>query len=121
MLTHHTQVKDQDAHQIMDQDRAQGRSHASKRISGIGLIARRRFFIDEALTRTDLLSDRPEWPLSCYTGAGQGCTDTPKHLIGGVIEQSYEEVRTAYYLAKLNGQEEQAVSPRITDEHCSKV
>lgn len=45
----------------------------------------------------------------------------PKHLIGGVIEQSYEEVRTAYYLAKLNGQEEQAVSPRITDEHCSKV
>ncbi|QDS71430.1 hypothetical protein FKW77_003472 [Venturia effusa] len=62
-----------------------------------------RFFIDEAATRNDLLDERPEWRFSCYTGAGQGCTDTPKHLIGGNLEQSFEEQRMLFYAARDDG------------------
>ncbi|TID13915.1 Nucleoporin [Venturia nashicola] len=61
-----------------------------------------RFFIDEGETRDDLINWRPEWRLSCYTGTGQGCTDSPKHLMGGELEQSPEEMRVRWCVARDN-------------------
>jgi hypothetical protein len=69
----------------------------------------RSFYIDPEDTRSDLSKARPEWPLSAYAGGGVSSAQTPKHLFGGLLEQSPEEVRVAYYLARLQGNEQGAV------------
>lgn len=43
--------------------------------------------------------EKPIWPLSCY-GPGK---DAPRQLIEGECEQSPEEVRLQYYLARASG------------------
>jgi hypothetical protein len=49
----------------------------------------------------------PEYPFSNY--AGDGTTDPPKHFFDPQMEVSAEELRVKYYLARLQGQEQQAV------------
>ncbi len=43
--------------------------------------------------------ERPIWPLSSY-GPGR---DAPRQLLEGSLEQSFEEIRLQYYLAKASG------------------
>ena len=43
--------------------------------------------------------DRPQWPLSAY-GPGR---DAPRQLLEAPLEQSFEELRVLYYLAKAGG------------------
>jgi hypothetical protein len=69
----------------------------------------RNFRFDAPGITYDLTKDLPEWPFSTYAGAGT--TDPPKHFFNPIMEQSAEEIRVDYYLAKLQGREDQAVSP----------
>jgi nucleoporin NUP42 len=50
--------------------------------------------------------ERPIWPFSCYAPG----RNAPKQLIEGAFEQSPEEMRVQYYLARASGQVEQYVS-----------
>lgn len=65
-----------------------------------------RWKLDRNVMREDLTNERPLWPLSCY-----GPTRfIPKQLMGGPgIEQSPEETRVLFYLAKLQGNEQAVV------------
>ena len=58
------------------------------------------------LTPNDQGGERPIWPLSSY-GPGR---DAPRQLLEGAIEQSFEEVRLEYYVARASGNEQSYVS-----------
>lgn len=59
---------------------------------------------------TDLKKERPQWPFSAY-GPGR---DAPKQLFEGPLEQSFEEMRVAFYLAQAEGNAQAAVSLPIS-------
>jgi nucleoporin NUP42 len=64
------------------------------------------FNLDAKVIVNDLRNDRPLWPFSAY---GPG-SNPPRQLISGEVEQSAEEMRLLYYLAKSRSNENQAVS-----------
>ncbi|KIW02764.1 hypothetical protein, variant [Verruconis gallopava] len=65
----------------------------------------RHFRLDADTIRNDLTVELPQWPLSCYSGHPP---DVPKHFFPPEMELSPEEVRTEYYLLRLQGREAQA-------------
>ncbi|KAF2427706.1 hypothetical protein EJ08DRAFT_347105 [Tothia fuscella] len=88
-----------------------------------------RFKIDADATRKDLSDgpggERPQWSLSCYSGGGS-TKDTCKNVLTGQIEQSFEEVRFIYYLARyqgneIGGQQEETGALNAAQEEQQKV
>ena len=65
------------------------------------------------LTPSDQGGERPSWPLSSY-GPGR---DAPRQLLEGSIEQSFEEVRLQYYVARASGSEQSYVSLKRNVQH----
>ena len=65
------------------------------------------YHLSKDMIQRDLAEERPSWILSAY-GPGK---DAPEQLFGGYPrEQSAEEIRLHYLTAKMNGNEQGAVS-----------
>ncbi|EME40011.1 hypothetical protein DOTSEDRAFT_74769 [Dothistroma septosporum NZE10] len=56
-----------------------------------------------SISGADPPGDRPIWPLSCYAPGNK----PPRQLIEGLLEQSPEEMRLKYYLARAAGSEQE--------------
>jgi nucleoporin NUP42 len=67
----------------------------------------RSYRFDVEQIKNDLSVELPVYPFSNY--AGHGTTDPPKHFFNPQMEISPEELRVKYYLARLQGVEQQAV------------
>ncbi|KAK4611873.1 Nucleoporin AMO1 [Fulvia fulva] len=89
------------------QNQQRGRSGAV----GGGATQSEPFNVTNANIKQDLSSisggdppgDRPIWPLSCYAPGNK----PPRQLIEGDLEQSPEEMRVKYYIAKAAGREQE--------------